>query len=115
MNLEVNNPIGKPLMVSVVHFSEPENSWVVQGWWRVESNSFKTIKFPNHARSKIWVHMHNSDRSWGSQRAWTVIGEKFRYRVGGSNPGCPSGSNRRQVAFNGYDIGQTGVVRLSTR
>ena len=113
MTLEINNQIGTKLSVAVIFHDEDRGSWICKGWWSVPANSFKTINFPRHAKSKIWVHMHNKFRSWGSEKAWSVINEKFDYRVGKES--CPDGTNRRQVAFDSFDIGQDGVVRLTAR
>jgi len=107
--LEINNQIGKPLYVSVIFHNEGEG-WVNKGWWQVPANSFKSLNFPKHAKSQIWVHMHNADRSWGNGKAWTVIGEGFRYVVGKEQ--CPQGPRRRQVIYNAYDINQYGTVRV---
>ncbi len=113
MKLEVNNQIGTPLSVSIIFHDEDRNAWVCKGWWKVPANSFKTLNFPNHAKSKIWVHMHNKFRSWGSKKAWTVTNEAFEYEVGKES--CPDGTNRRQVAFDSFEIGQNGVVRVTAR
>lgn len=111
-DIEINNQIGKTLYVAVLTHNENNNSWYVRFWYSVPANSFRTLHFPTHNKPHFWIHAHNSDRSWGSQKAWTVVSESKTYKL---NDGCPAGSNRRQVAFNSYNIGQDGTVRVNYR
>lgn len=111
-DIEINNQIGKKLSVAVLAHDENDDSWFVHFWYTVQPNSFRRISFPKHNRGHFWIHAHNSDRSWGSQKAWTVINEAATYRL---QDGCPSGTNRRQVAFNSYNINQNGIVRVNYR
>ena len=110
VQVKINNHLGKTLTVAVVHFDESLNAWVCQGWWNVAGGSFRSLNFPKHARSSVYVHMYNSDYSWGDDKVWTVRHEPFRYVIG---KGCPAGTNRRQVAFDRYEIGQDGTVHIS--
>lgn len=112
VDVNVNNQIGKKLAVAVVYFDENVGEWLCQGWWTVQPNSFKSISFPRHNKSNIYVHMHNASRSWGSGRAWTVTSNAFKYVI---KNGCPAGNNRRKVAFNKYAVGQSGTIRLNVR
>jgi len=112
-NVEINNQIGKPLSVAIIYYDEEINSWINKGWWVVPANSFKTLTFERHNKGHFWVHMHNKDRSWGSTQAWTVVNNAFWYEVG-KTP-CPQGTNRRQVAYNRYAIGQNGSVRVTAK
>lgn len=112
VDIEINNQLGKKTIVSVVYFDEEQDSWIVKGWWQVQPNSFRTLKFPTHNRNHIWIHYHNEDRSWGNQKAWTVISDPFEYRL---QEGCPEGRNRRQIAYNSYQIGQPGTVRINVK
>lgn len=111
-DIEINNQIGKKLYVAVLTHNENTNSWYVRFWYSVPPNSFRTLKFPTHNKGHFWIHAHNADRSWGSQKAWTVVSESHSYKL---QEGCPAGSNRRQVAFNSYNIGQDGTVRVNYR
>lgn len=111
-DIEINNQIGKPLYVAVLTHNENTDSWYVRFWYSVPANSFRTLKFPTHNRGHFWIHAHNADRSWGSQKAWTVVSESHSYKL---QSGCPEGSNRRQVAFDSYNIGQNGTVRVNYR
>lgn len=111
-DIEINNQIGKKLYVAVLTHNENTNSWYVRFWYSVQPNSFRTLHFPTHNKGHFWIHAHNEDRSWGSQKAWTVVSEFHSYKL---QDGCPAGSNRRQVAFNSYNIGQDGTVRVNYR
>lgn len=113
VEIELNNQIGKPLYVAVLYYNENQGSWINAFWYKVQPNSFRTLNFPNHNKPHVWIHAHNSDRSWGNQKAWTVTNESNKYQVGREN--CPAGTNRRQVAYNSYQIGQTGTVRVNYR
>ena len=111
-DIEINNQIGKNLSVAVLTHNENTDSWYVRFWYNVPANSFRTLHFPTHNRGHLWIHAHNADRSWGEQKAWTVVNESHSYKL---NDGCPAGTNRRQVAFNSYNIGQNGTVRVNFR
>lgn len=111
-DVEINNKIGKSLKVAIMHFEEDSKRWYCEGWWIVPANSFKTIHFPKHSKPHFWVHMHNADRSWGDEKAWTVVDDRFRYPLGKQ---FPRGSNRRQVAFDSHNIGQDGKVRVTAK
>lgn len=113
IEIELNNQIGKTLHVAVVYFNENEGSWINSFWFNVQPNSFRTLKFPYHIKPHVWIHAHNSDRSWGAQKAWMVTSETNKYLVG-KEP-CPAGTNRRQVAYDSYQIGQKGTVRVNFR
>lgn len=112
VEIEINNQIGKIIHVAVLTRNEQEDSWYVRFWYNVQPNSFRTLNFPTHDRGHVWIHAHNSERSWGSQKAWTVTSESHSYKL---QDGCPEGSNRRQVAFDSYQVGQNGVVRVNYR
>lgn len=113
VEIELNNQIGKTLHVAVLYFDETQNSWYNIFWYNVQPNSFRTLKFPNHSKPHVWIHAHNKDRSWGSEKSWTVVEEGNKYKVGKES--CPAGTNRRNVAYNSYQIGQTGTVRVNFR
>lgn len=112
VDIQINNQIGKKLYVAVLTHNENSDSWFVRFWYSVPANSFRTLSFPTHNKGHVWIHAHNSDRSWGSEKAWTVVSESNSYKL---KDGCPAGSNRRQVAFDSYNIGQDGVVRVNYR
>lgn len=112
VQIELNNQIGKKLNVAVLHYDEREEAWMVDFWYNVQPNAFRTLNFPYHTKGHVWIHAHNTDRSWGTEKAWTVVSERNVYKL---KDGCPAGTNRRQVAFNSYQIGQNGVVRVNYR
>lgn len=113
VEIQLNNQIGKTLHVAVLYYNETQGSWYNAFWYNVQPNSFRSLNFPNHNKSHVWIHAHNNERSWGSEKAWTVTTESNKYKVGKER--CPDGSNRRQVAYDSYQIGQDGTVRVNFR